>query len=258
MKKLLLLFIILISAVSLNAQVKQKLLPFKFTTEVNKLPINFNGMSLDVTFNNILNNLNLHKKGEFETTNDYNVRIKRSIEKITKEYYFTAKLKSDDIKYDIDNSEINIYGGNILLGRYNGDEEVAADNHANILLNENITKRKYVGTNGYGAKTTVESSFILDWYIAEDKLTDSLSGKVITFNNININEGKLLKNNCRMLVIGVGRYPFLEIGTHKKTATVSDPYEEINIDKTFILYVSEIWFYNYITGKIYLKFKSSN
>jgi hypothetical protein len=230
---------------------------FKFSTELTKLPVNFQGLQTDKTYNFLFNIFKIvnSAKDEFETSIAYEKRVENNYNKLNNKFlYFSGDVDSEYSKsliYDIDSLKMTVYIQEILKGRinYNGDYE------RNVLILDGGTfeRLNYTTTNAYNASVNVTGWNSISYNISNCEFLDSISNMSFVLNNIQPIEAKELKTNFKFLVIGNLISPFLEIGREIKEPTFSDPHERNDYDMSFFLDIKELWFYNKKSGKIYIK-----
>lgn len=253
MKKFLIVSFLMISVLSFSQAKKKAPQTFKFSTELTKLPPNFEGVNHIKLYDEIFKHFEGISKSEYETSEQYSNRLIERFGKYQDKlvYFTTRTIPQSYLKYDADSSRIIVDVPELLDLMYSGDD-VTEDN---LLLSMDYKESKDVRKSKYyNRSVTVTSTIIKNYYVSNDVLLDSLKSNGMIFNDITIPQAKLLKQNCRVLIVGTMKSPFVGFGSNSTEATMSEPFERLTSEKSFLLNNKEIWFYDYPTGKIYKKF----
>lgn len=158
---------------------------------------------------------NLPKKNEFETSSQYNERIKatKNAEHLKVDKHYLFKINEDAIwsKYDADNNNLRF---GIKDSAHCEPSVYNKQTNANIFtidVNKEENKREYVGENAFGVKRTVvehgfsiKSIYLTNFsqlrkYIQRDEF-EKLYLNIFS-KNYSIDDAKAIKNRINMFVL---------------------------------------------------------
>jgi len=245
----------------------------EFDIQQNNLPINFKGNNF-ISIYTSLANLKLTDKGEFETTENYEKRLKEVANASTQgslkvsSLYSAVPLHNDFYwKYDAD-SKIMTYKGKMILGFY-GDEpfdlpKKFAGKFIPIQLesSKNKYKRSYVGTNALGVSTNVKEYDVDEHYIAivnadkfnfkkREEFQDLLGYDQLEFSfKLSADIAQKIKPSLRFAIIYRIVSPYITKKVDVKTATIDSPSEWLGEKKYIYANLEQLWIYDNKTGLI--------
>jgi hypothetical protein len=244
-----------------------------FDPAVERLPANYPGNDADRIYQIIERRRGSRTKGEFETTEQYHVRIQRQDEQpligslqMTSLFAFrTAELKS---RYDADGGLMKLY----VPTSFAVDDAGQVDSsRVAVRVHESISFRSYPASNAFGATTLVKEKDVksieigvvnaLDYELRNDPdpELDCFYGPDLRcfYGELRLppEQARRLKQSARVLVVGsLGQIPIGE-GASSGEATIGHPTAYFEQVRYINLQVSEIWIYSPETGTVFLKIR---
>jgi len=244
-----------------------------FDLNLMKLPIGFKGINPIELYKSLAVKSTSLQKEEFETTGQFNERqnvetSKPIFGKLNKDSLFVFKVIlskptfSEILSYNADMEMLTV-DTQLEFAKITGQEYDFSKK--SITLKEVSKKERYIGTNAFGTSmkvTKINSEMyqllIENWKDLEDK-TDKYNLANIKYQfQVNINTAKQVKQNNGLgcLFIGKLSLPYSYTGYYYSgPATIDSPIVSVDNYKYINMTVTEIWYYNTITGEILAKNK---
>lgn len=256
----------------------------EFLPDWQKIPDNFTGSNFKEIYRTLLVSPVLKRKGEFETTADYQKRINSAAnisfndkENIGSTLFFLYKPESPysipglTTQYDADKQVLNVnleaYSVTVdakLSDSSKGQTEKSY-NEVRVLPLELGGSSEYEGSNVYGAKRTVTVSSGTYYSVAIENFKDFKETKkrsyLPSFNtdiNLAPEKAKEAAGNIGFLFVGKLVNPYYSIDTLDAKPTISRPKETHITDRILILNLSSVWIFNAKNGEILAKLKPKN
>lgn len=250
-------------------------LTVSFDLKTERLPANYKGTDI-VNLYSILAKKAPKKKGEFESTAEYKVRV----ETYMKNSHYLSNIYAFKI------SETGHHGMNQLKADYNVDLQkmiittetygfqthIYENNRGSIIIRQNKgSSSSYTGSNAFGARRTVTSFENLQYGIAlvnEDDFGIPNERKLIFETEMPLDKAKKLKANIGVLIIGKPYLYFadednnfteskpkrLTFETERySSATFSSPSSHHTQSRYINIEALSVWVYDIRTGEILLK-----
>ena len=242
-----------------------------FDTAMEKMPVSFLGHNEALLFSVL--NREVRGKDEFETKEEYNKRIEDIPEKtlygemtVLSTYAFLSLWYKPELKYNAETQQAEISFPH-ELERY---RDKLIDNYPNDIyaLPTNSSTEdlgSYTGTNKFGASIEVTKSKIKIYQLlleipASKSSRPSFKPQLL---NLSPDAARDAKNNLGMMILfqiatyqpesNLERNPTISMDILDKDATFDSPKE---IEFIFYgIYAKDLqfWFFNMVTGEIYLK-----
>ncbi|CAN5363181.1 hypothetical protein BH10ACI1_BH10ACI1_19360 [soil metagenome] len=281
MKYLSIIFV-LIFAVSVSAQQKKAIvkptptpLPEPvFNSQWQTVPTAFKGYNFANIFNVLSESPVLKEKSEFETTVEYSERISK-FGSISIGGGLTAssqlvfiELYKDVARYDADTQVFTI------LLPTDGFKQTVRENNRTFNKTFLATSAfpsvykdegEYTAQNGFGVQTKVKKGRLIIYKVGinnANKLKEfaniGIAGLPFKISNIPAAKAQELKPNLAALFVGKLVYPYFGSETARLEPTLTLPLETTFITCVLIVDISEVWFFNRVTGEIVLKSIAEN
>ena len=242
-----------------------------FDTNIETLPVNFLGHDLKRIYVALSKSEDTFKKSEYESTDKYNARLIDLKNKILLDNftygdtYVYVHKKNWSNKYDADNGALKVSLNFDTYYKFFGDGNVLDDNSKMrfeaFTISEN--KSKYVGSNSYGASTTirrtesVEGAFaIANWWLLKRILSIDSYMRHVDFDfKVSPEKAASLKENGAWLFVYKLDHPYILETREYHTPTINEPYDSNTIIKNINAEVLEMWFFDSSTGEVIKKIK---
>ena len=253
------------------AEGDQKLQGFSeipFDDSLKMLPANFIGHDPKQLYQTLAGALK--EKDEFETTADYNERIKNALKeplfgRLTPLSTFAVSANMQELeKYDADKRIFNVQALVYDAPKKTDSNSVALDTSAF----EEKSLGIYKGENAFGAKRDIEKKerwiyrIVLKdaqrFNIKEGDVLDSLPFiKTLSFSMpMETDAARAAKPNLKLLIIFNLVAPYIEEKTDYLEPTVDFP-TDVTAHKYYIhADVKSLWLYNSVTGEVYARQES--
>lgn len=179
--------------------------------------------------------------------------------------YVYVHKKNWSNKYDADNGTLKVSLNFDTYYKFFGDGNVLDDDSKMqfeaFTISENISK--YVGSNSYGASTTIRRTesekgafAIANWWLLKRILRIGSYMRDVDFDfKVSPEKAASLKENGAWLFVYKLVHPYiLETRTYH-TPTISEPYNLNTTIKNINAEVLEMWFFDSSTGEIIKKIK---
>jgi len=222
------------------------------------VPKKFQFSSFDIEHKRLVKSF--PKKGEYETTNEYETRIATPQSVL----YFKTSIKDRNVSYDADSKLLNIKPSS--AGRLNRmypwfDFRKEGDSSYILVKEKNDNSKEYVGSNAFGATRTIYSSEytydiisfsdVTSWLTKPDRNPGNIlfTGRVYSLK-MEADEAKSLRGNLSGLIVCKPKYDsksqkFAYSTYEIDRATFSDPFEEkkninvINVELLGLIFYNE-------------------
>lgn len=189
------------------------------------------------------------KKGEFETTAQYEERAEREskfplIGSMTREHLFAFMFVPDKADYDADRAIITI---GVDKTQVYDDTPWDPFSPRTALLWRESEKQidSYVGSNAPGVKRPVRASHRTELYIGiPAKPSPECACPLPT------DKARLIKDRLRLLVIGRIVSPYVGEATEENEATISDPVQVLTNQYVLYLQPETFMVYDFQSGEI--------
>ena len=263
--------------------------------DLDKVPLNFKEQNPVELYEILKNKSKQISKNEFETTQQFEDRLKSNNHKpiigdLNEDSLFIFKPKYKNIDYSIFN--YNADSENLELAikpdkNYDYLDKSPINTDRLIVLNEiTIKDKSYNAVNAFGVSTEIHSTESKKYYLAINNWNEFFGERFIRtdysdgeryFDLLKFNfkvEPKIAKQikendlitdshnsfgkNCQLSSLYIGKIirPFSYENTHTSdNATLSKPFEYKKYYKYINFHLEEIWIYNKDTGEVYIKIK---
>lgn len=234
----------------------------------NQLPSRYRGHSLMAVFYALADRLDALKKDEFESTAEYRKRVSRIgalpiSSKLPADSLLAFSFIADDhdqftTKYDADRLVLDV--------RVNWIRREGTEGRAHLSWDEETSLvSTYVGRNAFNRATRVGVYRQLEFLVSADerdlrrveKVSDASYFFVTPSFSVSLpmspDEARILKGRLRILVIGSLSDPPVSRNSHHTTPTIDEPKEIYSRFNVVRIKPHQIWFYDFVTGRIYLK-----
>ncbi len=218
----------------------------RFDLNSDQLPSGFVGDDITAVFES----LSPAKKGEFETTEQYNARVGKTQSQPQTAYAFAAENRVL-WEYNADKQEFSGRLLNIDICIHDGFRPDCG-NRAFIAKRIELSRSEHPGSNAYGATVTVlkvdEDVYGVIWPGREPTTRTTVTAPV------SLEEAPTAKAQLQLLAIVMGQQgnqPATMTGISVLTATISSPVEGTDHYFYVRLPLKEFWVVNKSTGKVY-------
>jgi hypothetical protein len=246
-----------------NKRIKSKTNSYdnkSFNLSSEKLPENYLGHDIKRVFATLSKRLTT--KGEFETTEEYQTRIKKELGEtiyglLTIDNIYAFKpMVGVDTNYDADKQ---ILRATVKPEPIFNPENLRDERLTFTIRIDHQNKGVYVGQNPFGAKKEIVKLDLSTYSILPININEfSLDCRGLNFRlNMNSNKAKKSKDHVQVLYIGRLTSPFIKSESFFKDATFDFPMEGINAINYLFFELSEIWLFDEISGEILYKQKRS-
>jgi|ERR1039458_3782627 hypothetical protein len=210
---------------------------------IKSLPPGYKSDDHSVIFS-VLKKLNIQKKSEFESTQEFQDRVdlaKRSGKvNFGRDWHFVMPLDEELITYDADNHQLAIKLEPTPLLDIDGY-------YAYTLSQKSKNLGKYVGSNAFGKKVTIDKSRI---YLPSVAIkTDFIKGQQILVD-IKSKFSQKQKQSIAVLIGGKLVEPFILESSILSAPTIDSPSETIFETPCVVIELSEFVVFDKLTGQI--------
>lgn len=260
MKKIFTMMIILVIFFELHSQNKSKDKRYEVKQE-NKY----------IAFNKAQSIVNLYNKDEFETTNDYNIRIDKLKSDSTTYKVPIIFNRLTNIEYDADDSTLCIIFDIDKIRNNRGDIDYSYKSIEAFETNK--IDKYYIGQNAFGAKITINKigstnynviilntkSYYLFGKNGVNFLGYDMNDKLGIYIKMNVETArkyiKYTKNETINNYLGCSLYgtliePYYSTGMYYSKPDFENPYEIEDYENYIYMNVSKFIFYDKLSGKI--------
>jgi hypothetical protein len=252
-----------------------------FDIQVNKLPPHFKGHDIKSIYRELAARRGKAEKGEFETTPEFEARIKRENDApilggLHKDSYLALVIEnaSGEAIYDADLKTMTMA---VALSSGAKNSYTPSDKKALTSIG-NSRLEKYEASNAFGAKTIVDRisgidyniafsnymSFGLSRYLNSDRakrgVTDDIFANDVILAQIPMDVALARGAKARLKILAIVKLvePYTYEGTHYSKPTMDSP-SEYFIQYYFLnTELIELWIYDDATGQVLLKKKAAN
>lgn len=240
--------------------------------KATSLPPQFRGVNPEVLYNELERRAK-QSKGEFETTEAFNARMRNLgatplVGTISGDELIPLTLASgttllDKItsRYDADNEALGV---SIEMSAPVIGVEMDFHKRSVPLRHDVRSSESYVGQNAYGAKVIIQKTYadlyeliILNFQsFKSPRDTESTFGDVITAKlKMSPTEAMTAKPNLRVLALVRLRDPFFLNGYVRHKPTVTEPTDTFGVYQYLVGEVNEFWLYDFGSGRIHAKWR---
>ncbi|WP_243374599.1 hypothetical protein [Geotalea sp. SG265] len=234
------------------AEKEQAYLQIPFTLDGNIIPKNFLGHDLRAVYKKLEERKD-RKKGEFETTAQYNSRIELEDKsplfgsvKIGDKLSLVANVGSS---YDADNSKLRVDIPSVDSWRTKYAFGITGQEIYNI-------RKNYIASNSYGATVEVSEHLQANAILVVNNIqkfnVDSGYSKQLEFvlDNFPNEKARKLKNQLMAICVFTLTDPFLGDDGYYLKATMDSPIEAVTSNKLVYGNLEEVILYNDETGEV--------
>ena len=253
--------LLVLNVLAARAQVRTAYSTRPFDSKAERLPANYRGMNPEVIYQNFKRQEELEKKGEFETSDQYNSRISRMrglpiLGALRRDGIFAFAVDNLKTTYNADARELEAL---VRLGAV--WKNVTPDPGLRAFsLKTKILRRKYVGQNAMGAKVLVDElaseSFeaaIANFRQFKPVELDRRQFFVKTIIQADVAKAKLIKERLRALVVCRLLSPYTGYGAVLDEATFGKSSQYFLRMYYLNAEAVELWLYDGMTGEIFRK-----
>ena len=203
---------------------------------ITKLPIGFQGVNSIELYKRLEKRKDKLNKKEFETTSQFQDRIKKEyakpiIGKLTEDslYFFKVLLSKpilsdfDIISYNADNKEITV------RNEISWTKGLLEESKPSVYLKKYSKSRKYLGSNAFGATAVVTEYQDYSYNLVISNLPaiqDSIGNEfVISKFQLDVNSVKQIKKHNLLGCVYIGKllHPYSDNGFDSSSATIDSP-----------------------------------
>lgn len=207
-----------------------------FDETLKKLPVNFVGHNLTQIILRLAA-IDLVKKSEFETREEYKDRVNKLY---NKPLYGTLTM-FDTVAFSFHpETKYNADTENLFIMPEQADDGIVWSSYLD-------NKGSYIGQNGFGVKVKINKRDLFQYFIDSNIQLNSFNLKVPRKDAIETKFG------FYGLVVGEIDFPYVENFSTPVTPTLDFPYEGRIYTFKLKLKVKQIWWFNALTGEVYLK-----
>jgi hypothetical protein len=231
-----------------------------FEINARKLPPNYPGHDIVACYNRLKKAA--PPKGEYETTAQYVARVNS----LSTDYLYAFRVKPRDASFELEytyDADKKLLVASLEVTRIDlgfvpefDGRRTADSSIAGITVRDTKAGRDtYVGSNAYGAKTTVTRFVRENYNIAFDKeLPQGISWMKLTIS-ITPNEARILKPRLSVLLIcklkTFADPPLLAFECYKfLDPTIHSPIDSFTTKKYIHTDLKAIWLYDTVTGEV--------
>jgi hypothetical protein len=277
---LLIVSLLISSAIILSPQRRQQIEAEvrPFDIQIDKLPAHFSGHDIKAIYTELAARRSKAIKGEFETTQEFEARIKREAAapifgRLDKRAYlaFVIQNSSGETIYDADRETMTTA---VVLA--SGAENIYKPSDKKALTSKaEVAGEKYEGSNAFGAKTIVSrhtgidynvaftnhQSFGISRYIKSDTLKRGhtedyfASDAILIKIPIGLDLAREIKPRLKVLAIVKLIEPYTYDGNFYDKPTMDNPSEYIIQYHFLNTELIELWIYDDATGQVLIKKK---
>lgn len=281
--------------VSLNSTKEPKKKKEKYTTKpfditADKLPPNYAGHDAKQLYQNIQQRKSREKKGEFETSEQFQKRVEKEstapiLGSLGTDNYFVFQPMKIDSQYDADKKVLSV-PFDFALGLLDKDKTRKVID----IKSEVVKVGTYTATNAFGALINVEEMIYRKYLLAISNYSifsienytdarlkdlfakysnDTPSSPVTKYPSITLSsqigeaiiarfimspeEALSAKKNMRVILICKIEAPFISADSSYSKPTFDKPTGWLSEEQYIYASLYEIWFYEYSTGKVFTK-----
>lgn len=240
----------------------------EFKLSYEKLPKSYNGHDPYEFYYALSSRQNALKKGDYETTAEYNSRIidlnnKPILAGYRNDTKFAFVVKPDKNIYSADTKKLTLgkMGYNVNI-----NNRQSSDIAGVLIKNLAFEKSHYLGTNAYGVSIDVEKVDRQDLVLALKNPAGSKM-KLVPFWIDNFKyeipqvppeKARAVRDNMRLVYIFTLAEPYFNEDASHTKPTYDKPEDSTRIFYNIHATVTEVWVFDYVTGEILLRVKSES
>jgi TonB family protein len=240
----------------------------------NNLPVNFKPNDSATVIIALEKSKGNSQKGEFETTEQYNNRIKNQVKlegnKTVDDFFYFLYPASKLSKYDADTQEFTIEIPTESYVKLDNSKfyPTVKEKYFSVELKEPIVRNDGTSsaTNAYGARITVTKSSIFKQRLVFTNLKTVEGGEVTLLGDpklvakfsLSLAKAKDAKQNLALLYITKLVTPYFETKADLQEATLTKPTEILKTSYYLVGSVIEIWVIDTSSGAVLSKLKPSD
>jgi TonB family protein len=235
---------------------------------VDTLGTNFNGHDIAAIVNDLQHSPLGLPKSEFETSKEYDQRIKILLTSKLRQYVFVLPRSDIQLNYDADQRQMNVTVRAAWLVGFDDSRLNTGGTSSDIYFWSAIefrsilrSRTQYTGSNAFGVKATVTRATFDDFGIILDRTnsmfqeTDSSGDREATLSiEMAANEAKAVKPFLRVALVCTLASPLVFETTDQTTPTISSPLQFRTTTHHVVVHPDELWVYDVRSGHIFGKF----